>query len=157
MDKLLTLKEVIEAFDNIVGADPTFTYPQQEDNDTRCKCVEIYDEEDEGYARYDWSDCPWHYNDDNTCLYVKDGTTQAPACVVGHYFVDVLGFKDVANYEATAPQRVLMGHGYEVEYRAQRFLNSIQSAQDMGYSWGEAYAQAKVDADGAYSDLGSPE
>ena len=157
MDKLLKLEEVIVAFDNIVGADPTFTYPQQEDNDPRCKCVEIYDEEDEDIARYDWSDCPWHYNDDNTCLYVKDGTTQAPACVVGHYFVDVLGFKDVANYEATAPQRVLMGHGYEVEYRAQRFLNSIQSAQDMGYSWGEAYAQAKVDADGAYSDLGSPE
>ena len=157
MSKLLTLEEVILAFDNIVGADPTFTYPQQEDEDPRCKCVEQYDEDEDGLQSFDFSDCPWHFNDDNTCLYVKDGTTQAPACVVGHYFVDVLGFKDVANYEATAPQRVLMGHGYEVEYRAQRFLNSIQSAQDMGYSWGEAYAQAKVDADGAYSDLGSPE
>ena len=150
MDKLLTLEEVIKGMTPIVEADPDFIYPQQGDygDNTNCKCVEV-DAEDDDYAYYhDPSDCPWHFNDDNTCLYIKSGTTQAPACVVGHYFVKELGFQDLVNYEGKSPQRVLDGHGYEVEPRAQRFLNAIQSAQDQGWSWGEAYQQALVDARG---------
>ena len=142
MSKLLTLEEVILAFDNIVKVDPTFTYPQQEDEDPRCKCVEQYDEDEDGLQSFDFSDCPWHFNDDNTCLYLKDGTTQAPACVLGHYFVDVLELKHVHLYETKSPERVLTGHGYEVDPRAQRFLNSIQSNQDNGDTWGEAYESA---------------
>ncbi len=141
VDKLLTLQEVIDVVRPIVEADPGFSYPQQEDQDPRCKCVEQYDEEDEGIERYDYSDCPWHFDDDNTCLYVKDGTTTAPACVVGHYFLE-LGFADVHRFESKAPQRVLDAHGYEVEDRAQRFLNTIQSHQDQGYTWDEAYKSA---------------
>ncbi len=147
MDKLLTLEEVIEAFDNIVKDNVDFIYPQQEDQDPRCKCVEQYDEEDEGIERYDYSDCPWHMNDDNTCLYLKDGTSTAPACVVGHYFLE-LGFSDLYNFEAKAPTFILDAHGYEVEPRAQRFLNAIQSSQDQGYSWGESFKQAIIDAKG---------
>ena len=143
MDKLLTLQEVIEGVKPIVEADPGFTYPQQEGEDPRCKCVEN-DTTDEDFhdMNYDYSDCPWHFNDDNTCLYLKDGTTQAPACVLGHYFVDVLELKHVHLYETKSPERVLTGHGYEVDPRAQRFLNSIQSNQDNGDTWGEAYESA---------------
>ena len=149
MDKFLTLEEVLEGMTPIVEADPTFVYPQQGDETTDCKCVLIDQEETEsGWEEYDPSDCPWHFNDDNTCLYVKDGTNTQPACVVGHYFYDVLGFTDLHLYETKSPERVLTGHGYEVEPRAQRFLNAIQSAQDHGYAWGEAYDQALVDAEG---------
>ena len=145
MGKLLKLEEVVEAFDNIVKADPTFTYPQQEDNDPRCKCVEIYDEYDEDLPRYDFSDCPWHFNDDNICLYVKDGTSTAPACVVGHYFLE-LGIKDLHTWETKAPVAVLVGNGYEADAPAARFLNLIQSSQDQGYSWGEAFDAARESA-----------
>ena len=151
MSKLLTLEEVILAFDNIVGADPTFTYPQQEDEDPRCKCVEQYDEDEDGLQSFDFSDCPWHFNDDNTCLYVKDGTSTQPACVVGHYFLE-LGIKNLHTWESKAPTAILVGNEYEVEDRAQRFLNSIQSAQDQGYSWGESYAQAQVEAEGPQNE-----
>ena len=146
MDKLLKLEEVIEAFDNIVGADVTFTYPQQEDEDPRCKCFEIYDEEDEGLARYDFSDCPWHMNDENTCLYLKYGTSQ-PACVVGHYFVE-LGIKDLYMWESKAPMAILVGNEYEADARVAGFLNTIQSSQDQGYSWGEAFDEAREYAKG---------
>jgi len=145
-DKLLTLDEVVKGITPIVEADPGFRYPSQLDEDPRCKCVVV--DEDDDWSYHDPSDCPWHYNDDNTCLYVKDGTTRQPACVLGHYFLDVLGFTDLVNYEGKSPERVLDGHGYEVEPRAQRFLNTIQSAQDQGSVWEEAYDQALIDAVG---------
>ena len=149
MDKLLTLEDVLEGITPIVEANPDFIYPQQGDEDERCKCVEKDSTEDEDYASFynDPSDCPWHMNDDNTCLYLKDGTTTAPACVVGHYFVE-LGIKDLHTWETKAPTVILDANGYEVEARAQRFLNSIQSAQDQGAQWGNAFDEALIDARG---------
>ena len=146
MDKLLTLEEVIEGITPIVEANPDFIYPQQGDEDERCKCVEGYNDES-GWEQHDPTDCPWHMNDDNTCLYLKDGTTTAPACVVGHYFVE-LGIKDLHTWETTAPTVILDANGYEVEARAQRFLNSIQSAQDQGAQSGNAFDEALIHARG---------
>ena len=149
LDKSLTLEDVLEGVTPIVEADPDFVYPQQGDETSDCKCVERDTTEDEDYYFYhDPSACPWHFNDDNTCLYVKDGTSTQPACVVGHYFLDKLEIKDLYTWETKSPTTILDANGYEVEPRAQRFLNSIQSAQDQGYSWGEAYDQALVDAKG---------
>ena len=150
MDKLLTLEDVLEVMTPIVEADPTFVYPQQgEVDESRCKCVEVDVSETLEWADYqhDPSDCPWHIDDDNTCLYIKDGTSSQPACVVGHYFLE-LGIKDLYTWETKSPPTILDAAGYEVEPRAQRFLNAIQSAQDQGYAWGEAYEQALVDAEG---------
>ena len=148
MDKLLTLEEVVEALDTIVKADPTFTYPQQGEEDPRCMCVEIdVNDEADGWEQHDYSDCPWHFNDENTWLYLKDGTSTQPACVVGHYFLE-LGIKDLHTWETKAPPAILYANGYEVENRAERFLNSIQAAQDQGASWGEAFDQALIDAEG---------
>ena len=154
MDKLLTLERVIEAFDDIVSDDPAFTYPQQSDaEDTRCLCVEIY-EEDLGWSMPDPTNCPWHMNDENTCLYVKDGTSTQPACVVGHYFVE-LGIKDLHTWEAKSPVAILDAYGYEVEPRAQRFLNSIQANQDQGNSWGESFDDAVHDATTTLDKVGA--
>ena len=144
MDKLLTLEDVIKGVRPIVEADPNFLYPQQEnhDEDERCACVENDTSDDEEYyeQNYVYKDCEWHMDDDNTCRYVKnDG---APACVVGHYFVKELGFTDLWHFETKAPTFILEAHGYEVEPRAQRFLNIIQSAQDQGWDWNNAYDQA---------------
>ena len=144
MSRGLTLEDVIEGMRPIVEADPDFAYPSQSDEDPRCKCVETYND-DVGWSLPDPSNCEWHFNDDNTCLYIKDGTNQ-PACVVGHYFVDVLGITDLRNWETKSPQRVLDAHGYEVQPSAACFLNAIQASQDNGTPWGESMAGALSDA-----------
>ena len=145
--KVLKLEDVLAGIGPIVQADPTFIYPQQEqaeDEDERCNCVEVSDEDknDEDYPEehYIYVDCEWHLDDDNTCRYVRDDG--APACVVGHYFVKELGFDDLYNFETKAPTFILEAHGYEVDPRAQRFLNTIQSQQDQGWEWDQAYDTA---------------
>ena len=148
VDKLLTLEEAVEGVRKIVEANPDFRYPMQgevgiDGQEDRCLCVENDHLDDEDYyeMNYETSDCPWHFNDDNTCLYLRYNST-APACVLGHYFVKELGFTDMHRFEAKSPQRVLDGHGYEVAPNAQRFLNTVQTLQDHGDSWGEALTGA---------------
>ena len=144
--KILKLEDVLAGIGPIVEAEPTFIYPQQAESneDERCNCVEVSDEDenDEDYPEehYLYVDCEWHLDDDNTCRYVRDDG--APACVVGHYFVKELGFDDLRNFETKAPTLILEAHGYEVEAPAQRFLNTIQSQQDQGWEWSQAYDQA---------------
>ena len=145
--KTLKLEDVLAGIGPIVQANPTFIYPQQEqaeDEDERCACVEVdADEDDNGdylEEHFIYGDCQWHLDDDNTCRYVKEDG--APACVVGHYFVKELGFDDLYQFETKAPTFILEAHGYEVEPPAQRFLNTIQSQQDQGWEWEQAYDQA---------------
>jgi hypothetical protein len=145
MPRVLTLDEAMKGIKKVVDADPLFVYPQQEDHneDERCNCVELVDEdEDSDYLEenYLYADCEWHLDDDNTCRYVRDDG--APACVVGHYFIKELGFDDLYNFETKAPTFILEAHGYDVEAPAQRFLNTIQSQQDQGWEWEQAYDTA---------------
>jgi hypothetical protein len=157
--KTLKLEDVLAGIGPIVQADPTFIYPQQAEcgEDERCECVEYEDDDDpdreqlEEYYLYD--DCEWHLDDDNTCRYVRnDGE---PACVVGHYFVKELGFGDLYNFETKAPTFILECHGYEVEAPAQRFLNTIQSQQDQGWEWGQAYDQAVREVEAYHRRVGN--
>jgi hypothetical protein len=149
--KVLKLEDVLRGIGPIVEADPTFIYPQQAeaDEDDRCTCVEVdADENEDGdylEEHFIYEDCPWHLDDDNTCRYVKEDG--APACVVGHYLVKELGFDDLDNFETKAPTFILEAHGYEVEKPAQRFLNTIQSQQDQGWEWEQAYDQAVKDVE----------
>jgi hypothetical protein len=149
--KTLSLEDVLAGIGPIVQANPTFIYPQQAEcgEDERCECLEYEDEDDPEREQleeyYDYSECDWHLDDDNTCRYVKWDDT--PACVVGHYFYETLGFRDLANFEAKAPQYILEAHGYEVEEPARRFLNTIQSQQDQGWDWDTAYNQAVREVD----------
>ena len=145
MPRVLKLEDVLAGIGPIVQAEPTFIYPQQENHneDERCNCVEVVDENDDGdylEENYLHEDCEWHLDDDNTCRYVKDDG--APACVVGHYFIKELGFDDLYNFETKAPTFILEAKGYEVEAPAQRFLNTIQSQQDQGWEWEQAYDSA---------------
>ena len=147
--KLLTLEDVLAGIEPIVQADPLFVYPQQEHDysEERCLCVEVEQDENEDYLEehFLYEDCPWHLDDDNTCRYVKEDNS--PACVVGHYFVKELSFDDLDNFESKSPTFILEAHGYEVEMGAQRFLNTIQSSQDQGYEWEQAYDQAVKDVE----------
>ena len=149
MPRVLKLEDVLAGIGPIVQANPTFIYPQQEqaeDEDERCACIEVSDEDNDDPDReypeehFIYADCEWHLDDDNTCRYVKEDG--APACVVGHYFVKELGFDDLYQFETKAPTFILEAHGYEVEPPAQRFLNTIQSQQDQGWEWDQAYNQA---------------
>ena len=157
--KTLTLENVLAGIRPIVDANPTFIYPQQAgEEEDRCTCVEVeQDETEDGeYPEeyFIYEDCPWHLDDDNTCRYVKnDGS---PACVVGHYFVKELGFDDLYNFETKAPTFVLEAHGYEVDAAAQRFLNTIQSQQDQGWEWDQAWNQAIKDVDKYFAQTEVP-
>ena len=157
--KVLKLEDVLAGIGPIVQAEPTFIYPQQENHneDERCNCVEVVDENDDGdylEENYLHEDCEWHLDDDNTCRYVRDDG--APACVVGHYFVKELGFDDLRNFETKAPTFILEAHGYEVEAPAQRFLNTIQSQQDQGWEWDQAYDQAVREVDRYFAQAEVP-
>ena len=143
--KNLTYEEVVAGIRPIVEANPDFIYPQQAEHneDERCGCVEVYqDEDEENYLDeyYLYADCEWHLDDDNTCRYVSN--ENAPTCVVGHYFVKELGFDDLYNFETKSPVFILEAKGYIVDARAQRFLNTIQSQQDQGWDWNKAFDQA---------------
>ena len=144
MPRVLTLDEAMKGIKKIVDTNPLFIYPQQEDHndDDRCTCVEVEQDENGDYLEehYLYEDCPWHLDDDNTCRYVKEDNS--PACVVGHYFVKELGFDDLYRFETKAPTFILEAHGYDVEPRVQRFLSTIQSVQDQGWEWEQAYDQA---------------
>ena len=158
--KVLKLEDVMAGIGHIVQAEPTFIYPQQEHDEweTRCNCVEVdtsdSNEEDYPEEYYIYADCEWHLDDDNTCRYVKDDG--APACVVGHYFVKELGFDNLVEFETKAPTFILEAHGYEVEAPAQRFLNTIQSQQDQGWEWDQAYEQAVREVDKYFAQAEVP-
>ena len=160
--KILKLEDVLAGIRPIVDANPTFIYPQQGDPDDqeRCTCIEVLEDEDDEAREpefegehYIYADCPWHLDDDNTCRYVQND--ESPACVVGHYFVK-LGFTDLYNFETKAPTFVLEAHGYEVEAPAQRFLNTIQSQQDQGWEWDQAWNQAIKDVDKYFAEAEVP-
>ena len=70
LDKLLTLEDVLEGVTPIVEADPDFVYPQQDERDERCKCVERDTTEDEDY---------YFYHDPRTAPGIS--TTTTPACM----------------------------------------------------------------------------
>ena len=157
--KVLKLEDVLAGIGPIVQAEPTFIYPQQAESneDERCNCVEMVDENDDGdylEENYLYADCEWHLDDDNTCRYVRDDG--APACVVGHYFVKELGFDDLRNFETKAPTFILEAKGYEVEPPAQRFLNTIQSQQDQGWEWDQAYDTAVREVDKYFAQAEVP-
>ena len=161
MPRVLKLEDVIAGIRPIVDANPTFIYPQQAgEEEDRCTCIEVSDEDNDDPDReypeehFIYEDCPWHLDDDNTCRYVKEDNT--PACVVGHYFVEKLGFDDLYNFETKAPTFILEAHGYDVEPPAQRFLNTIQSQQDQGWEWDQAWNQAIKDVDKYFAEAEVP-
>ena len=145
----LSYEDIVDRVRDIVEANPDFTYPQQGngDVDERCACIEVEQDEESEYYEENFiiKDCQWHLDDDNTCRYVRED--DSPACVVGHYFVKELGFDDLYNYETKSPLFVLNAKGYEVDDRGQRFLNMIQSQQDQGWEWKEAFNQAVQSAE----------
>ncbi len=159
MSKKLSLEDVLAGVSPIVSARPDFVYPQQggdaHGEDERCQCVEVLVDDDDldretAEEYYDYSDCLWHFDDDNTCRYVKpDGEA---ACVVGEYFVG-LGFQDLYMWEKRPPSAILDSRGYEVTDRANRFLNVIQQHQDQGFSWTEAYDHAIHEANQEVQDV----
>ena len=140
----LTLEDAKNSIREIIETDPEFTYPRQGE-DERCGCVYLEDDDDWDSGcdeSYDYSNCKWHIDDDNTCRYVHpDGS---PSCVLGHYYKKGLGMPDefIAKYETKSPLAILEGYGVTVSEDGLKFLNTIQSAQDQGLEWVNAYSRA---------------
>ena len=93
-------------------------------------------------AHWDGDACRYFYADDNDNDY---SNYDAPACVVGNWFVHNSFTKEelnVSTWEQLEGQGVISivnkSH-LEVDDEAREFLNLMQSYQDTGVSWGHAY------------------
>ena len=102
--------------------------------------------------------CNAHYEDD-ACRYFygnddASSNYDAPACVVGNWFVHA-GFTqeqlNVSTWEQLEGQGVISivnkSH-FDLDTDAMEFLNLMQTYQDTGVSWGQAYEMAVARQEG---------
>ena len=91
-------------------------------------------------AHYEVDSCRYFYADDN-----NHSNYDAPACVVGNWFVKNSFTKEelnVSTWEQLEGQSVVTivdQSNLELHDDAREFLNLMQTYQDTGISWGEAY------------------
>ena len=91
-------------------------------------------------AHYEVDSCRYFYADDN-----NHSNYNAPACVVGNWFVKNSFTKEelnVSTWEQLEGQSVVTivdQSNLELHDDAREFLNLMQTYQDTGISWGEAY------------------
>ena len=91
-------------------------------------------------AHYEVDSCRYFYADDN-----NHSNYNAPACVVGNWFVKNSFTKEelnVSTWEQLEGQSVVTivdQSNLELHDDAREFLNLMQTYQDVGVPWGEAY------------------
>lgn len=132
----LTFDQVRLDLEAVVATDPDFTYPSNED--PRCSCTQ---NDLDDLEELDASSCPWHLTEEpSTCLYLHPDLT--PACLVGHYYLNLLHLSPEAFVEGSAPKRILVDSGYVLEPGVVELLNAVQSNQDQGLSWSHSLQRA---------------
>ena len=100
-------------------------------------------------AHYEVDACRYFYADDN-----NHSNYDAPACVVGNWFVYNSFTKEdlkVPTWEHLEGQGVITivnNSHLEVEEEAGEFLNLMQTLQDTGFSWGQAYKRSVEKTEG---------
>lgn len=83
------------------------------------------------------------------CLYAtydEDGVAVAPSCIVGHWAVAAgASLADLSPYEGRAADATvpLLGLGVAPVSAISTALQRAQTAQDAGFTWGEALVAAK--------------
>ena len=102
--------------------------------------------------------CNKHYDGD-ACRYFYANEYLSPACVVGNWFVHAkLSPEDleVSNWEVLEGQGVksILGktHNITVDEEAMEFLNNMQTFQDTGVSWGNAFEMSVAKAEGTENE-----
>lgn len=76
------------------------------------------------------------------CVYFDTATGQ-PSCIVGHIFArHGITYENVVHNNVNFVGDALQEAKVEAEPRAVDFMRKMQSSQDMGVTWGAAYAKA---------------
>ena len=106
-------------------------------------------------------ECTKHYEHDACRYFYADDSgysdSSSPACVVGNWFVferfteDDLAVDSWEALEGNGVRNLLKESKVNVDPEAVTFLSNIQTHQDGGWSWGEAFEKAVLQAEG-YSD-----
>ena len=130
------------------------------------ECSVCVDRNDWEYDPEGWDEepavCRNHYEQDACRYFYADeeyGSSDynAPACVVGNWFVfekfspEDLSVTTWDELEGNGVKNILgKTHNIAVDEEALEFLNLLQTNQDMGISWGNAYemAVAKLEGNG---------
>ena len=130
------------------------------------ECSVCVDRNDWEYDPEGWDEepavCRNHYEGDACRYFYADeeyGSSDynAPACVVGNWFVfekfspEDLSVTTWDELEGNGVKNILgKTHNIAVDEEALEFLNLLQTNQDMGISWGNAYemAVAKLEGNG---------
>ena len=107
---------------------------------------EMFDEEPpECVSHYEQDACRYFYADSE---YPANSNSEAPACVVGNWFareeiqpVD-LNRSDWTEVEGNSIVTLLKDSELKIEKRAGDFLASLQTLQDQGLPWGEAFEKS---------------
>ena len=114
---------------------------------------EMFDEEPPTCnAHYDGDACRYFYADPE----YGSSNYDAPACVIGNWFTYAeftpqdLNVSSWEELEGQGVRTILERASFEVSDEAREFLNLLQTNQDMGVSWGNAYemAVAKLEGNG---------
>lgn len=96
-------------------------------------------------SHYDHDACRYFYADSQNSYY---SNSEAPACVLGNWFVQEeiqpvdLGRACWTDVEGNSILALLRESELKVENRAGDFLTSMQTLQDLGFTWGEAFEKA---------------
>ena len=99
---------------------------------------------------YDGDACRYFYGDED-----NNSNYDAPACVVGNWFVhnkftqEELNVSTWEQLEGQSVITIVNKSHLEVDDEAREFLNLMQTYQDTGVSWGNAYEQSIAKMDGA--------
>jgi len=139
-----------------------FIYEPSSDCDV---CIEHNDWEydPEGYGD-EPPTCNRHYEGDACRYFYADdeyGTSDynAPACVVGNWFVfekftpEDLNVKTWEELEGNGVIAILgKTHNIAVDEEAVEFLNNMQTFQDTGVSWGNAFEMSVAKAEGTENE-----
>ena len=102
-------------------------------------------------AHWDGDACRYFYAHDNDNDY---SNYDAPACVVGNWFVHnkftqkELNVSTWEQLEGQGVRTIVNKSHLEVDDEAMEFLNLMQTHQDTGFSWGNAYERAVAKTEG---------
>ena len=154
---MLTYENVKETIKRIVLDRPDFVYGESEDCQT-CEDQRVWEEG--GWTQFGKDEpprCRKHTSDSCLYFYLDDeGCTDpsAPACIVGHWFhaegfgPEDLGVTRWEKIEGRGVNAVLPGLMQDIEPEAVDFLWNLQSLQDTGSTWLDAYVTATARVEG---------
>ena len=102
-------------------------------------------------AHYDGDACRYFYASDK----YDSSDYDAPACVVGNWFVhnkftqEELNVSTWEQLEGQSVITIVNKSHLDLDDEAREFLNLMQTHQDTGFSWGNAYEKSVAKMDGA--------